>query len=94
MAFARRIRSGQVAGVCIAGSGTKGRMEGCDISEASTCVEISDGADPILTDCKCASPPFGWISAPLCLKNQGGGEGGGALQQRGITLVGAYSGRP
>ena len=39
----------------IRGNGTKGRLEGCDISgNEETGLVIDEGADPVVKACKCA----------------------------------------
>ena len=69
----RRIRDGHACGIVIEGSGTKGLLEGCDISgNAEASVDISAGADPIVASCKCV--PLGlWKGGGLFLPLWKGG---------------------
>ena len=39
--------------VIIGGHGTRGRLEGCDMSRGPYGVYIFDGSDPLLVACKC-----------------------------------------
>ena len=48
-----RIHDGLSTGISIVDAGTRGRLEGCDVSgNKLTGVHISDGADAIISTCK------------------------------------------
>ena len=49
----RRVHDGQFYGVVFADTGTRGRLEGCDVARnKGHGVYITGGADPSLADCK------------------------------------------
>ena len=53
MAVCRRVHDGQSYGVWIAGAGTRGRLEGCDVARNKGAgVYITAGADPVLAASK------------------------------------------
>ena len=47
------MRDGQFMGVMFAGAGTKGRLEGCEITHNGlTGLAVTEGADPLISSCR------------------------------------------
>ena len=48
-----RIHDGQSCGVLILGAVTKGKVQACDVyGNKAAGVQVSEGADPLVADCK------------------------------------------